>query len=424
MTNAASSTSTSTDAEPSILEQAQAIAGDNTPSTDDQTETPSQATTSDTEVDSEAEPVEASSSDTPASDDAVDADNSSTDTAVEATEPATDIDAEVEAAAPDEGVVEGDADAVSSDSHSPSEEPTEADSSEIEVEAVEDVNDADGIKAGDDAQPDDEDGAGAVDDTKTMTEVVDVTAQASVYLDFFGQLANIVKETKLFINEDGWEICAVDSANVAMGRIPLSTDAFKQFSVSKGVLGIDLENNDIRQKIGMFDSNELVRLKLDPKTRKLHITGEDDGLEFTHALIDPETIRQEPEMPDMDWDSSFTLESTDLNRALKGVDMVTDYITLTSDGASNTLRVHGSGDTDDVDLELGPEDLFEADLADSEALYALEYMKDLNKAIPSDDDEQEVAMEFADEFPVRITYEWNDQGDESELLLAPRIQSN
>lgn len=456
MTSATSSDSDSTDAEPSILEQAEALADDSTVAdaapetsgieeTDDffaeeeseaasseaaveDTEDQSAESTieeeADTESLSEAEDAAATAvpDTTPAESDNAGADAEPDDTAVD------DPDGEPEAAVTED--VDADIDPEEDDDLDDAASTTVDETAETEdTQADEDTNTDTDTPGETDATPADGDadetpGEADVDgETDSMTEIVDVTAPARVYLDFFGQIANLVDETKLFIDEDGWEICAVDPANVGMGRIPLSGDAFDTFSVSEGVLGIDLERNDIRKKIGMFDADEQVRLKLDPKTRKLHISGEQDGLEFTHALIDPDTIRQEPEIPDFDWHTTVTMESSDINRALKAVDMVTDYITLTSDQAMNKLAVHGQGDTDDVNLEFGPEDYFEADLGDSEAMYALEYMKDLNKAIPNGTD-QEVTLEFSDEFPVRITYEWNDVGDESELMLAPRIQND
>lgn len=369
----ATTDSDSTDSEPSMLEQAQAIAGAST----------------------EPEPTTATE---PEADTELDA--------------ATGEDESVEAAEVEPEPVED---------HDPADEPNESDESNVNEDG-EDEPDSD-VESDGDSDGSADAAADADPDAETESEVVDVTATATIYQDFFNQLGNLVSETKLFIGEGGWEICAVDPANVAMGKIPLSDAAFESFSVSEGVLGIDLDNNDIREKIAMFDNDELVRLHLDPETRKLHITGEDGGLEFTHALINPETIRQEPEMPEMEWHNTITISPKDLNRAIKAVDMVTDHVAFTTDAAENTFCVHGEGDTDDVDLELGPEDLFEMDLSDSESLYALEYLKDLRKAMPSGSDD-EITLQFSDQFPLRFTYEWNDSGDKSELLLAPRIHKD
>lgn len=103
--------------------------------------------------------------------------------------------------------------------------------------------------------------------------------------------------------------------------------------------------------------------------------------------------------------------------------MVTDPTTFTTDVAANALHVRGEDDTDGVGLELGLEDLFEMGLSDSEALYAFEYLRDLRKAMPGGSDD-EITLQFSDQFSVRFTYEWNDTGDESELLLAPHIQKD
>ena len=61
----------------------------------------------------------------------------------------------------------------------------------------------------------------------------------------------------------------------------------------------------------------------------------------------------------------------------------------------------------------------EAGAADS--LFSLDYLKDMNKAIPSD---AEVTIELGEEFPVKLHYQIAEGMGNITYMLAPRIQSD
>jgi len=102
----------------------------------------------------------------------------------------------------------------------------------------------------------------------------------------------------------------------------------------------------------MADTGQLIQLELDEETRKLHI--QIDGLEYTLALIDPDSIRQEPDIPDLDLPAEVVLEGKDVNRSVTAADMVSDHIALGVDKTDEFFYANAEGDTDDVHLELSP----------------------------------------------------------------------
>jgi proliferating cell nuclear antigen len=240
---------------------------------------------------------------------------------------------------------------------------------------------------------------------------------AATLRDALDSVSVLVEECKIRLNEDGLAIQAVDPANVGMVDLSLDSEAFESYEADGGVIGVNLSR--LEDIAGMGNAGDLVHLELDEETRKLHIRI--DGLSYTLALIDPDSIRQEPDIPDLDLPAEIVLEGTHLDRGIKAADMVSDHIALRVDEEEDTFHIQAEGDTDDVDLKLTREDLIDLEVGPAESLFSLDYLKDMNKAIPSD---AEVTMELGEEFPVKLHFEFAEGLGQVTYMLAPRIQSD
>jgi len=227
----------------------------------------------------------------------------------------------------------------------------------------------------------------------------------------------LVDECKIHLNEEGLAIRAVDPANVGMVDLELASDAFESYEADGGLIGVNLSR--LEDIAGMADAGQLIQLELDEETRKLHI--QIDGLEYTLALIDPDSIRQEPDLPDLDLPAQVVVEGADLDRAVRAADMVSDHIALGVDEADELFYIDAEGDTDDVHLELDRDDLIDLEAGPAHSLFSLDYLKDMNKAIPKD---AEVTAELGEEFPVKLHFDLAEGKGSVTYMLAPRIQSN
>jgi len=227
----------------------------------------------------------------------------------------------------------------------------------------------------------------------------------------------LVDECKIHLDEDGLSIRAVDPANVGMVDLDLGAAAFESYEADGGIIGVNLSR--LEDIAGMADAGQLVQLELDEETRKLHIQIE--GLEYTLALIDPDSIRQEPDIPDLDLSAHVVVEGKDIDRAVRAADMVSDHIALGVDTADELFYVDAEGDTDDVHLELTRDQLIDLEAGDAHSLFSLDYLKDMNKAIPKD---AEVELELGDEYPVKLHYDIAEAQGRVTYMLAPRIQSD
>lgn len=228
----------------------------------------------------------------------------------------------------------------------------------------------------------------------------------------------LVDECKIHLNEDGLAIRAVDPANVGMVDLSLDASAFESYEVDNDELvGVDLTR--LEDLAGMADSGQLIDLELDEETHKLRLRM--DGLQATMALIDPASIREEPDIPDLDLPATIVLEGRDLNRAITAADKVSDHMELGVDVDREVFYVDARGDTDDIRLELTRDELIEFDVGAASSLFSLDYLRDINKAIPRD---TEVQIRLGEEYPVKFTLPYAEGRGQVTYMLAPRIQSD
>lgn len=227
----------------------------------------------------------------------------------------------------------------------------------------------------------------------------------------------LVDECKIHLNEEKFRIRAVDPANVGMVDTRLEPAAFESYEADGGLIGVNL--NRLKNVISMANSGDLIHIELNEQTRQLEI--EFNGLSYTLALVDPDSIREEPDIPDLDLPATVVFEGNQLNQGIQAADMVSDHITLRVDDTENEFIIEAEGDTDDMNLQLGEDDLIDINAGYAKSLFSLDYLKDMKKPMPSDG---EITATLGDDFPVKFHYEFADGMGHTTNLLAPRIQSD
>ena len=240
--------------------------------------------------------------------------------------------------------------------------------------------------------------------------------RAATLQEVLGAVGTLVEECKIHLDEEGISMRATDPATVGMVDVSLSASAFESYEADGGVIGVNLTRLSDIAKMGSAD--DVILLELDEETGKLEIQLE--GLEYTLALIDPDSIRQEPDIPDLDLPARVVLEGADINRAVRAADMVSDHVALGVDEPEEHFYVSAEGDTDDVHLALDRDELIDLRAGNAHSLFSLEYLKDMNGAIDSD---AEVVLELGEEFPVKLTFQIAEGQGDVLYMLAPRIQN-
>jgi proliferating cell nuclear antigen len=247
-----------------------------------------------------------------------------------------------------------------------------------------------------------------------MTFNAIVTADRLV--DFLEPVSALVDECKLHLGVDGLRIAAVDPANVAMVEATLDAGGFESYESDGGVIGLNL--NAFEDVLALADSGDLVHLELDEQVRKLDIRF--GSVDYTQALINPETVRQEPDLPSIDWLATAVATGKQLDQAVTAADLVDDHIQLVSDGPERALATDAAGDTDDVQVEYDRDDLVDASLGDGRvsSMFSLDYVSDIVGTMDAD---AEVTVQLANEMPAKLSWAHSEGQASATVLISPRI---
>jgi len=227
----------------------------------------------------------------------------------------------------------------------------------------------------------------------------------------------LVDECKLHIEADGIGIRAIDPANVGMVDLSVDNAAFDSYETTGITIGVRLKN--LTELFSVATAGDQFHLHLDEETNKLIV--EVSGVTRSIALVDPDSVRQEPDLPDLDLSSTLFIEANQLNRGIKAADMVSDQIALGINPDEDVFYVEADGDTDDVSYEIPEDDLIDLSSGDAHSLFDLNYVKNIQKATGSDD---ELKLELGDDFPIKVHYDIIDGDGDVTHMIAPRIQSD
>jgi len=229
-----------------------------------------------------------------------------------------------------------------------------------------------------------------------------------------------VSECKMHFDDDGIHVAVGDAANVAMiNPSKLDVRAFESYEAA-GRVTVGMNLTRILDFLKPAGGGELVHLSVDMETRRLRF--EYGAANLSLGLIDPESIRKEPDVPDIELPNWFIITGEQLADALEIADLVSDHVRISVDADAEEITFGAKGDIDDGSVVYGKTDCIDSQLAEtSESLFSLDYLRMLAKPIPSD---AEVTVDVGQEYPMMLSWEGADGHHDVTQLVAPRIQSD
>ena len=274
------------------------------------------------------------------------------------------------------------------------------------------------------------------------------TIEARRFKRLLRAVSAVVEECRVHLEPEGLVIRAVDGANAAMIDLSASAEVFEFYDASGGVIGVD--TGRLQEVARMADASDHLHLRLDQETRKLYVRIKE--LEYTLGIIDPETIRQEPDLPDLEFAAELTLSKDEFSRTVEAADMVAEETLFSVDEVEEQFIVEANGDTDTMRYELGVDELAslhtaidrdaetqdqdeeetESDSAQSgddsvestgvvASVFGLDYLKQLRIPIPND---AAVTIELGEDLPTTIAFDIADGTVHIQYMLAPRIRTD
>lgn len=237
-----------------------------------------------------------------------------------------------------------------------------------------------------------------------MTTIV---CEAGQFQKFIAMIRTINDECRIHVSEEGLKTILVDVANVGMGKFHLKASALNGYKFSE---------KSQPEAIG-FDLPKIAKvISIAKKTTPLTITLKKDRIHFSYdeveacvKYLDINTIRKDPNPPNIDLDTTFTFDGSlfqRMNRIIPGdkvVVIVKNKIATFSssyDEASTKTLASISGD------------------GDARAIYSWDLLKDLRTVLYG----TLVAVEFKTDHP--IWFKTDKQGIVAEFLFAPRIEAD
>ena len=258
-------------------------------------------------------------------------------------------------------------------------------------------------------------------------ENMTVIVRAEVLQQVIDQLLTVVDEAIFRIGYDGLSVTAVDPANVGMVDMEVEPGAFE--SVGDGMFPIGLNLQRLDDYIDGASGGDPVTLSFQPETLSVEI--EHTNVEVEMAGIHTDSMRGEPDIPELDHSVEFTTEAGVFRDAVENAELVSDHVEFEAAVDDQELVVSGLGDTDKIETVLDSDELPEANFEeDATSLYSLAYLvggstqgsrytgmlKPLNEGT-------DLRVGFSEEYPVKMHYDFADGFGNTTLMLAPRVQS-
>jgi len=236
--------------------------------------------------------------------------------------------------------------------------------------------------------------------------------EAGTFDEFLEIVGAVVDEAILHFEEDGLDVTAVDPAGVCMVETTLDAESMESYQAGGGQIGISIDR--LQDIAGLASADGLLTLSLNPDTRKLDIVGE--GFDYEYATIDPQNIRQEPTIPDLEHTSEIVIDADDLERVETGAGMLEDHIRFETTTDGPVLQVEADGDTDKLRFEFSENQLEAVDaLDDVGSLFSLNYVDNVVSPMAGP-----VTTRLGDQLPVR--FEFEAASGPVTYLIAPRIE--
>lgn len=250
----------------------------------------------------------------------------------------------------------------------------------------------------------------------------ELRAPASVVKPIFAYADALVDELKLHVATDGIAYEVVDPPNVAMCNLAVPAPAFETYDVAEATtVGINTSRMRDALRAGRQRQDDEIHLSYANRNLSTTVQREYDGtnmdLQTTIATIDPDSVRQEPDLPELELPASATIQRSMLRDAVDAVDAVSSHVRFTT--TDGDLTISGEGNTDSASAVVGGV----VDGGPADSIFSLDYLKGLNTMLAAVDTD-EVTLKLGEEFPVIVEWstEWNGAEANGKFLQAPRIQ--
>jgi proliferating cell nuclear antigen len=233
-----------------------------------------------------------------------------------------------------------------------------------------------------------------------------------VLADAISVISELVLEVKAKVTKKGFEIIAIDPANVALVVLKIPSNVFSQYSVDKEEeLGLNLE--DFKQVLKRIGSSLTIERK--ENTLKLR-THEGAKRAFSLSLIEVE--QEDRKIPELNFDTKIEIPSSTFSDVINDALVVADSASLITNKEKDTFTVHAKGTLNQAKTEFDSDEI-KLEAQDSKSKYSLEYLAKFVKASRM---APKLAINYSSDYPARFDFLDPETKVELSFILAPRVE--
>lgn len=257
-------------------------------------------------------------------------------------------------------------------------------------------------------------------------DVATITTNGGVFKPFLNAIARVDDEAKIQVHEHGLEVQLVDPSNVFMTDVFLAADAFEEYAVEQDTT-IGVHVDELQKLVRRARKQHDDELTLSIQEHELAATvargyeNHNVVSQGTMGLIDPKSVRDEPDIPDLDRDVHVTVDAAPFIDALSYGVGAADVVEIAVKGVNqhtNALYIGGETATRDESVAV---DSIDTDTT-ARALYSTDYVADILSGI-GDVDPEMVTLTFDDEYPATFEMHCDGVPMQVKYMVSPRVQS-
>ena len=233
------------------------------------------------------------------------------------------------------------------------------------------------------------------------------------------QLSNFVNEINLYVNTDGIYMQGMDSAQISLVELTLTSDWFNEYETKKSeVLG--LHTQTLFKVLSCMEEPQVITMSSN-NGDSLEISFEEEGTipkYFVISLIDFES--EVLTIPEVEYELDLTMNVSKIQKLLNQLSIFDETIDVSYSDTNMELKTKGDLGTMTVMLtdDLVEELAIEEDIGEKTLSYSLKYFNELCKFTKVSEN---LTMHINEGVPLKVCYLLGTKNDSLKLYLAPKV---
>jgi|TARA_B100001146_G_scaffold223332_1_gene237733 proliferating cell nuclear antigen len=242
------------------------------------------------------------------------------------------------------------------------------------------------------------------------------TSRSDGWKAVISAVSTLVEEATFEATVEGISFRGMDPSHVALIDINWPNSAFEKYTCDSDIkFGVRID--EFSKLIKRADKSSAIEINITDDNMLLVSIGKNK--KYKMRLI--ESSASDTPLPKIIYDSKISLASSTFDKILGDVQVVSDYLTLSSTEAQTEFS--GKSDSGQVNIILGKnkDELTEIEVkTNSSGTYSLEYLNPIVKAVGTT--AETVTCEFSSAKPLRIEFKVANLG-RIYFYLAPRVEN-